>query len=133
MKASGCARRPQQSTKKSWRRDTRVQFAEVLGADTPSPINTLSVRGYELTDDLARIPESKVAWQSFLPLLQPCRWRYVYPLAWHYFFDSTFSHGSSCEQMGAVDGATRYQPPLHHDLGVCRDQQTDRWAAAVVC
>lgn len=44
-----------QVAERSWKRDTPVQFAEMLAADNPSPINTLSVRGYDLSDDLNRL------------------------------------------------------------------------------
>jgi hypothetical protein len=47
-----------QAQEKSWRRDTPEQFAEVLGADNPSPMNTLSVRGYDLVNDLGRLPQA---------------------------------------------------------------------------
>ena len=44
-----------QAHEKTWRRDTPEQFAEVLAADNPSPVDTLSVRGYDLTNDLGRL------------------------------------------------------------------------------
>jgi hypothetical protein len=43
---------------KSWKKDTSEQFAEVLAADNPSPMNTLSVRGYDLTTDLGRLHQA---------------------------------------------------------------------------
>lgn len=47
-----------QATEKSWKRDTPGQFAEVLAADNPSPIDTLCVRGYDLQADVARLPQA---------------------------------------------------------------------------
>jgi len=47
-----------QAKEKSWGRDTREQFAEVLAADNPSPINTLSVRGYDLAADIGRLDQA---------------------------------------------------------------------------
>lgn len=47
-----------QAKEKSWKPDTRPQFTEVLGADNPSPINTLSVRGYDLTTDIGRLDQA---------------------------------------------------------------------------
>jgi hypothetical protein len=47
-----------QSKEKSWTRDTREQFAEMLAADNPSPINTLSVRGYDLATDIERLAQA---------------------------------------------------------------------------
>lgn len=47
-----------QAKEKSWQSDTREQFAEVLAADNPSPINTLSLRGYDLTTDLGRLDQA---------------------------------------------------------------------------
>lgn len=47
-----------QAKEKSWARDTPEQFAEVLAADNPSPIDTLSVRGYDLTSDLGRLAQA---------------------------------------------------------------------------
>ncbi|MEO6182275.1 MAG: hypothetical protein ABIP71_04095, partial [Verrucomicrobiota bacterium] len=34
------------------------QFAEVLAADNPSPMNTLSVRGYDLAADIGRLAQA---------------------------------------------------------------------------
>jgi hypothetical protein len=45
-----------QARERSWRRDSPAQFAEVLAADNPSPINTLTIRAYDLTNDLSRLP-----------------------------------------------------------------------------
>jgi len=47
-----------QVKEKSWRADTREQFAEMLAADNPPPINTLSVRGYDLSTDLSRLDQA---------------------------------------------------------------------------
>src|ERR1019366_2014623 len=47
-----------QSKEKSWRNDTHEQFAEMLAADNPSPINTLSVRGYDLITDIGRLDQA---------------------------------------------------------------------------
>lgn len=44
--------------KRSWQRDTPTQFAGMLAGDNPDPINTLSVRAYDLTHDLGRIAEA---------------------------------------------------------------------------
>ena len=43
---------------KNWKPDTREQFAEVLAADNPAPMNTLSVRGYDLTTDIGRLDQA---------------------------------------------------------------------------
>lgn len=47
-----------QAKEKSWQHDTPEQFAEMLAADNPSPVNTLSVRGYDLTTDIGRLDQS---------------------------------------------------------------------------
>ncbi len=47
-----------QAKEKNWKPDTRQQFAEVLAADNPSPINTLSVRGYDLATDIGRLDQA---------------------------------------------------------------------------
>ena len=47
-----------QAAEKSWGHDTPEQFAQVLGADNPSPINTLCVRAYDLATDLGRLPQA---------------------------------------------------------------------------
>ena len=47
-----------QSQAKTWQNDTREQFAAMLAADNPSPINTLSVRGYDLTTDIGRLDQA---------------------------------------------------------------------------
>ncbi len=47
-----------QAKEKSWKPDTREQFAEVLAADNPSPMNTLSVRGYDLAVDIGRLAQA---------------------------------------------------------------------------
>ncbi len=49
---------------KSWRRDTAEEFAEVLATDNPSPINMLCVRGYDLTNDLGRLPQAMTVARS---------------------------------------------------------------------
>ena len=53
-----------QAKEKSWKPDTREQFAEVLAADNPSPINTLSVRGYDLTTDIERLAQAMTVAQA---------------------------------------------------------------------
>lgn len=53
-----------QAKEKSWKRDTREQFAEVITADNPSPVNTLSVRGYDLTADIGRLEQVMTVAQS---------------------------------------------------------------------
>lgn len=53
-----------QAKEKSWKPDTREQFAEVLAADNPSPINTLSVRGYDLTADIERLAQATTVAQA---------------------------------------------------------------------
>lgn len=53
-----------QVKEKSWKNDTRVHFAEVLAADNPSPLNTLSVRGYDLTADLGRLDQAMTVSRS---------------------------------------------------------------------
>jgi hypothetical protein len=47
-----------QAHEQSWKRDTREQFAEMLAADNPSPMNTLCVRGYDLTTDIERLAQA---------------------------------------------------------------------------
>ncbi|HAB19456.1 MAG TPA: hypothetical protein PLX89_09695 [Verrucomicrobiota bacterium] len=47
-----------QAARGTWETDTATQFAEMLAADNPSPIDTLSVRGYDLKTDLGRIPQA---------------------------------------------------------------------------
>jgi len=53
-----------QTKEKSWRRDTPEQFAEVLAADNPSPMDTLSVRGYDLANDVGRLPQAMAVARS---------------------------------------------------------------------
>lgn len=48
-----------QAREKSWRPDNREQFAEMLAADNPSPINTISVRAYDLSTDLGRLDQAQ--------------------------------------------------------------------------
>lgn len=51
-------------------RDTRSQFADMLAADNPTPINTLCVRGYDLTTDIGRLDQAMtVAQATKKPLL----------------------------------------------------------------
>ena len=47
-----------QMRERSWKKDTAEQFAEMFAADNPSPMNTLSVRGYDLATDLERLPQA---------------------------------------------------------------------------
>ena len=47
-----------QAKEKSWKRDTPEQFAEMLAADNPSPIDTLSVRAYDFTNDMGRLRQA---------------------------------------------------------------------------
>ncbi len=47
-----------QARENNWHADTPEQFAEMLAADNPSPINTLCVRGYDLTTDIGRLPQA---------------------------------------------------------------------------
>ena len=47
-----------QANEKSWHTDTPEQFAEMLAADNPSPVNTLCVRGYDLATDIGRLPQA---------------------------------------------------------------------------
>jgi len=53
-----------QMKEKSWKQGTREQFAEVLAADNPSPMNTLSVRGYDLTADIGRLAQAMTVAQA---------------------------------------------------------------------
>jgi len=58
-----------QAKEKSWQTDTPAQFAEMLGADNPTPINTLCVRGYDLATDLGRLGQAvEVAQATKKPL-----------------------------------------------------------------
>lgn len=47
-----------QAKEKSWQPDTREQFAAMLAADNPAPMNTLCVRAYDLTNDLSRLDQA---------------------------------------------------------------------------
>lgn len=47
-----------QMRERSWQPDTPEQFAVMLAADNLSPINSLSVRAYELTNDLGRLAQA---------------------------------------------------------------------------
>jgi len=53
-----------QAREKSWKQDTPEQFAEMLAADNPSPINTLSVRGYDLIADIGRLDQAMAVAQA---------------------------------------------------------------------
>ena len=53
-----------QMKEKSWKQDTPEQFAEMLAADNPSPVNTLSVRGYDLTADIGRLAQAMTVAQA---------------------------------------------------------------------
>jgi hypothetical protein len=53
-----------QAHEKNWGKDTPEQFAEMFAADNPSPINTLSVRGYDLTTDLGRLAQAMTVAQA---------------------------------------------------------------------
>jgi hypothetical protein len=53
-----------QTREKSWKQDTQEQFAEVLAADNPSPLNTLSVRAYDPTTDLGRLDQAMAVARS---------------------------------------------------------------------
>jgi len=58
-----------QAKERSWAADTPAQFAEMLAADNPSPVNTLSVRGYDLAADIGRLDQaSKLARANRKPL-----------------------------------------------------------------
>lgn len=59
----------QQVQARSWEADTPAQFAEMLAADNPSPVNTLCVRGYDLAADIGRFGQAvKVAQATRKPL-----------------------------------------------------------------
>ena len=47
-----------QAHEKSWQPDSPRQFAEMLASDNPAPVNTLCVRGYDLTTDLGRLVQA---------------------------------------------------------------------------
>jgi len=53
-----------QAHEHSWTHDTPEQFAEVLAADNPTPINTLTVRGYDLTNDIGRLAQAMAVARS---------------------------------------------------------------------
>ena len=53
-----------QAQARSWQADTPEQFAEVLAADNPSPINTLCVHAYDLTADLCRLDQALAVAQA---------------------------------------------------------------------
>jgi hypothetical protein len=48
----------------SWQADSREQFAEMLAADNPSPVDTLSVRGYDLATDIGRLGQAMTVAQA---------------------------------------------------------------------
>lgn len=48
----------------SWQSDTPEQFRLMLAADNPSPINTLSVRAYDLTNDVGRLAKAMTVARS---------------------------------------------------------------------
>ena len=47
-----------QAKEKNWKPDTREQFAEMLAADNPWPMNTLCVRGCDLANDISRLDQA---------------------------------------------------------------------------
>ena len=47
-----------QREEKSWHADSRDQFASVLAAENPWPVNTLSVHAYDLTNDFNRLEQA---------------------------------------------------------------------------
>lgn len=47
-----------QARERSWQADTPEQFAEMLAADNPSPINTLSIRAYDQATDVGRLNQA---------------------------------------------------------------------------
>ena len=47
-----------QMVDKSWQTDSHDQFASVLSAENPVPINTSSVHAYDLTNDLGRLAQA---------------------------------------------------------------------------
>ena len=53
-----------QAKEGSWKQDTREQFAEMLAADNPSPLNTLCVRGYDLIADIGRLDQAMTVAKS---------------------------------------------------------------------
>ncbi len=53
-----------QAQERSWKKDTREQFAEMLAADNPAPMNTLCVRGYDLTTDIERLAQAMAVAQA---------------------------------------------------------------------
>jgi hypothetical protein len=55
-----------QAQEKNWKKDTREQFAEMLAADNPTPMNTLCVRGYDFTNDLGRLAQAMTVAQSVM-------------------------------------------------------------------
>ena len=58
-----------QAKERSWVADAPSQFAEMLGADNPSPVNTVCGRGYDLAADIGRFDQAvKVAQAVGKPL-----------------------------------------------------------------
>lgn len=53
-----------QAKEKNWQTDTPAQFAETLAADNPSPVDTLSVRGYDLASDIGRLGQAMTVAQG---------------------------------------------------------------------
>jgi len=47
-----------QRHEKNWQHDSLQQFAEVLMAENPTPINTITLRAYEAANDLSRLPQA---------------------------------------------------------------------------
>ncbi|MBL9166556.1 MAG: cellulase family glycosylhydrolase [Verrucomicrobiales bacterium] len=57
-----------QAAEGSWRPDSPEQFALVIAADNPLPVDSLCVRAYDLTNDVGRIP---LAMQASRDLKKP--------------------------------------------------------------
>lgn len=53
-----------QIAERSWTRDTPAQFAEVLAADHPDPVNSLTVRGYDQKEDCGRLEQAMTVARS---------------------------------------------------------------------
>ena len=45
----------------SWKKDSDTQFAEVLAADNPDPMDSLSVRAYDIDHDVGRLAQAAAA------------------------------------------------------------------------
>lgn len=52
-----------QKAERSWKKDSPAQFQEMLRADNPDPLDTLTVHAYE-DDDFARLPDAARAAQA---------------------------------------------------------------------